>query len=68
MRMMVEVKRVTAYQPPNRFRLQSRNFRAEFLTIAIADLRGSFASIDEIRQIEAKIQELFLFGYAERLV
>jgi hypothetical protein len=62
--MMVEVKRETAYQP-NKFRPQSRSLRAEFLTIAMADLRGSFASVDEIRQIAAKIQQLFLFGWGE---
>jgi hypothetical protein len=53
---------VTAYQPPNRFMLQSRSLRAEFLTIAMTDLRDSFAPVDEIRQIAAKIQQLFLFG------
>jgi hypothetical protein len=60
--MMVEVKRVSACQLPNRFRPQSRSFRAEFLTTAIADLQELFALADEIRQMEAKIQELFLFG------
>jgi hypothetical protein len=57
--MIVEATRESVHQPPNSFRPQSRSFRAEFLTVAIADLQELFASCVEIRQIAARIQELF---------